>query len=99
MSIRMEMINKHRWLVSLVIITIVIVISVVIICSNQVFPTGSSDGTGVVAVSDDSGGVIVVWHKDDTIYAQCIDSAGQAQWGEEGTVHSRTPVRQQSYHD
>ncbi|MFC1946373.1 hypothetical protein ACFLXY_00480 [Chloroflexota bacterium] len=87
----MEMINKHRWLVSLVIIAIVVVISVVIICSNQVFPTSSSGRTGVVAVSDDSGGVIVALHKDDTIYAQHIDSTGQAQWGKEGLFIAECP--------
>lgn len=87
----MEMISKHRWLVSLVIVAIVVAISVVIICSNQVFPTSSSDSTGMVAVSDDSGGVIVVVHKDNTIYAQHIDSMGQAQWGKEGLFIAECP--------
>ena len=91
MSILMEMINKHRWLVSLVIVAIVVAISTVIICSNQVFPTGSSGDTGAVAVSDDSGGVIVAWHKNNTIYAQHIDSTGQAQWGEEGFFIAECP--------
>jgi hypothetical protein len=91
MSIRMEMISKHRWLVSLVITAIVVAISAVIICNNQVFPAGSSGGTGVVAVSDNSGGVIVVVHKDNTIYAQHIDSTGQAQWGEEGLFIAECP--------
>ena len=91
MSIRMEMISKHRWLVSLVVIAIVVAISAVIICSNQVFPVGSAGGTGVVAVSDNSGGVIVVVHKDNTIYSQHIDSSGQAQWGDEGLFITECP--------
>lgn len=85
------MISKHRWLVSLVIIAVVVAISAVIICSNQVFPVGSPEGIGVVAVSDDSGGVIIVVHKDNTIYAQHIDSTGQVQWGEEGLFIAECP--------
>ena len=91
MSISMETISKNRWLVSLVIIAIVVVISILIICSNQVFPTGSSEGIGVVAVSDDSGGVLIAVHKDNTIYAQHIDSTGQVQWGEEGLFVAECP--------
>jgi len=87
----MEMISKHRWLVSLLIIAIVVAISAVIICGNQVFPVGSSDGIGVAAVSDNSGGVIVTVHKDNTIYAQHIDSMGQVQWGKGGLFIAGCP--------
>lgn len=87
----MKMISKYRWLVSLAVIAIVMVISVVIINSNQVFPTDNTEAIGVVAVSDNSGGVIVAWNKDNTIYAQHIDNAGQLQWGEEGLFIAECP--------
>jgi len=82
--------NKKRWLISLGVIAIVVAVSAVIIVGTRVFPDYS--GTpGVAAVTDGSGGVIVAWHEDNSIYSQRIDSSGQLRWGEEGVLVAECP--------
>ncbi|MBN2239109.1 MAG: hypothetical protein JW712_04995 [Dehalococcoidales bacterium] len=87
-----NVLTKHRWLVSLVIIAIVGGISALIITGNEVFPMQSSQQTGVAAVSDGSGGVITTMHNNSIIYAQRYDSSGQAQWGKEGVFITECPL-------
>lgn len=83
--------DKERRLISWLVLGVIITISTIIICSNQVFPSKVSDGTAVVSVSDDSGGVIIAWYKSDSIYAQRVDSSGRIQWGEEGLLIVECP--------
>ena len=73
-------IKEKRWTPALVIISIVVIVSVVIALVNHDTP-GS---VYVQAVSDDSGGAIIVWQNNNGTYAQHINSEGKPLWKQGG---------------
>ena len=85
------MIEKKRWLVSLAVIAAVVVSSAAIIYSKHVGPVNTSRSLSVTAISDGSGGVIVIWQKDSRIYGQRVSNSGEPQWGVEGLLIAECP--------
>jgi hypothetical protein len=74
--------ERKRWPVALVVIVVVVIASAVMIYSFHDTP----GGLPVSAVSDGSNGVIITWHNQDGLYAQRIDSSGQAVWRQGGVL-------------
>ena len=66
--------ERKRWPVALVVIVVVVIASAVMIYSFHDTP----GGLPVSAVNDGSNGIIITWHNQDGLYAQRIDSSGQA---------------------
>ena len=78
----------RRWPVALGIVLAVVLISAAIIYAFQNIP---QPAMGVNAVTDGAGGVIVVWHDDDGVYAQHVDSSGQFRWPENRIIIGTQP--------
>lgn len=68
--------EKKCWPLTLVIIAVVVIASAAMIYSFRDAP----GRLPMSAISDGSGGSIVAWQNEGGIYAQRVDSSGQAQW-------------------
>jgi hypothetical protein len=74
--------ERKRWPLALIVVAAVVLVSAAMIYSFH----DTQGRIPVSAISDGSNGVLVTWQKDEGIYAQRVDSSGQAIWRKGGVL-------------
>jgi hypothetical protein len=84
---------ERRWLLALLIIMVVVTVSAGIVLSFRDKPSGIP----MSAISDGSGGAIIVWQGEKGIHVQHINDSGQPLWKEGGIQVSEASGRLDPY--